>query len=197
MERQSEKVKGMGCTVEEVEAAIMLSRTRRRTDSLTGFPYSSPALREVCVCGHPLSRHNLANPSDRDGRVWCKPSKMQCGCARPLAVARVGNLLGFVFKTTGPGPAHALMKGASWTVQRDLEFTWLSPGGTTCAQCKRELDDDDGRLPIAVTTPGTGVSGLAWDTFSARYSGILCMECYTRYVVGETGSGASSSVHAV
>jgi hypothetical protein len=64
--------------------------------------------KRICACGHPLNSHTVGS----SGVVLCTPSRMICPCknARPVLIA--GDARKFLRKTMGPGPEHALARGA-------------------------------------------------------------------------------------
>lgn len=60
--------------------------------------------RRICICGHPISRHDPQTGI-------CKPSRLDCPCKRKHAVLDVPNTRYFLGKTLGSGEKHALTRG--------------------------------------------------------------------------------------
>jgi hypothetical protein len=60
--------------------------------------------RRICICGHPVSRHD-----SETGK--CKPARFECPCKRKHAVLDVPNTRYFLSRTMGSGEKHALTRG--------------------------------------------------------------------------------------
>ena len=72
------------------------------SEAVTRTPRSND--RRICICGHPMSRHDSVTHA-------CKPAALSCPCKRKVAVIEVPNTRYFLAKTTGSGMNHALARG--------------------------------------------------------------------------------------
>lgn len=106
--------------------------------------------REICACGHPISRHRF-NPVDN--KYECQPNAMSCPCIQPRVVMKVTNERYFIRKSTGSGPKHALSLGyiASKNALGE-DFVngtkWLIP--KICDRCGEETE----HYPVRVSKTG-------------------------------------------
>lgn len=122
---------------------------------------SRGSAREVCLCGHGISRHF----KQRD--AWmCMVTKIWCRCSEPLPVLQSEDLKPFMFKTTGAGPHHALTKGLHALSQKGKGVKWI-----IVAQCQicRQSDAAVHATPLAEN-----------NRFSVEYAkqnALLCLAC--------------------
>lgn len=114
----------------------------------------------ICICGHPRSKHVGTNI----GTV-CSPAKHYCPCKKVRVVAEAPNLRLFLYKTTGGGASHALVKGLKKSIDSGLEVEWI--GGSICDHCQRE------RKVSVVPVSQRGVE-MSEPT---GYDVLLCDEC--------------------
>ena len=113
----------------------------------------------ICVCGHPVARH------DTTYATYCKPSKMECPCKKVRPVLQVGDVRCFLRKTTGAGVFHALGLGLQAAVERGFSVHWLID--MKCDRCGKE-----GSLsPVPVTA-----NGIAQEQ-ATGYDALLCPTC--------------------
>ncbi len=61
--------------------------------------------KRICICGHPLSRHDETNG------MSCRPARFDCPCVRAVAVLEVPDNRYFLARNEGSGEKHALMRG--------------------------------------------------------------------------------------
>lgn len=60
--------------------------------------------KRICICGHPMSRH------DKETKK-CRPARFDCPCKRNHAVLDVPNTRYFLSRSQGSGEKHALTRG--------------------------------------------------------------------------------------
>ena len=84
--------------------------------------------RQVCICGHPLSRHTNFGAS-----VSCSFARAFCGCRYPFSVLETQDLRPFAFNTSGMGKKHALSKGLYSLHQIGKSARWIID--LTCFRC--------------------------------------------------------------
>lgn len=117
--------------------------------------------REVCICGHSVSRHF------KQGDIWmCIVTKMWCRCPGPLPVLQSQDLKPFMFKTTGAGPHHALTKGLYALSQKGKGMRWIIK--TECQIC-RKSDVTIYATPLAENN--------RFSVDYAKQNALLCIEC--------------------
>ena len=85
--------------------------------------------KDICICGHPESRHYFDETVS-----LCKPTVMECPCARFKAVIRAEDTRLFQYKTQGPGTEHALTKGLIRSAQKKKTVEWVEDV-YKCALC--------------------------------------------------------------
>lgn len=113
----------------------------------------------ICVCGHPVARHETAYGT------YCKPSKMECPCKKVRAVLSVGDVRCFLRKTTGAGAFHALGLGLKTAYDRGFSVDWLID--QKCDKCGTEGEVS----PVPVTASGIPM-------FEATgFDVLLCKNC--------------------
>lgn len=131
-----------------VEAELKLSRQKRLDRD-----------NRICVCGHPVARHETAYG------VYCKPSKMECPCKKVRAVLSVGDVRCFLRKTTGAGAFHALGLGLKTAYDKGFAVDWLVE--QKCDKCGSE----EPISPVPVTA--NGIISQEPTGFDA----LLCKKC--------------------
>ena len=143
----------MGLTVDDIDDADkeLLARKSYGTD------------RQICLCGHGVSRHTVTN-----GVVFCKPARMECPCKRVRPVLITEDTRMFIRKTDGSGSAHALARGIRATVEKNKSVSW-----SIDLVCDRCGESDNNIVPAAVTQSGNAVS------YATGYDALLCPECRT------------------
>jgi hypothetical protein len=60
--------------------------------------------KRICICGHPVSRHNEVTKA-------CRPARFSCPCKRLHPVIEVPDTRYFLSRTLGSGEKHALTRG--------------------------------------------------------------------------------------
>ena len=60
--------------------------------------------KRICICGHPVSRHNETTKK-------CRPSRFDCPCQRLHPVIEVPDTRYFLSRSNGSGEKHALTRG--------------------------------------------------------------------------------------
>lgn len=88
--------------------------------STEDFAEIKEASREICVCGHPKTRHYFGNEA-----VLCKPSKLECACGSYTAIIEAEDTRIFQAKTTGPRHEHALSKGIRFSAVKNKTIKWI------------------------------------------------------------------------
>lgn len=117
--------------------------------------------REICVCGHPMSRHTVVN-----GIVFCKPSRMECPCKKARPVLEAEDMRAFLRKTAGSGPMHALTRGIAASAQKTKKVRWTID--LNCDRCGKATGKV---IPTPVTQSGIAVS------YATGYDALLCADC--------------------
>lgn len=112
---------------------------------------------KVCICGHPVSRHELVGTDYARCRLY---STTPCNCAekaRAVLEVEPGHTRSFQRKARGKERPHALDAGLAKAVERGAKFSWLT---LTCDSCGHNVEgqetyalDDAGR-PQGAWTPG-------------------------------------------
>lgn len=119
----------------------------------------------VCICGHPVGRHDLEDPTD----IVCSANKNSCPCKSLRPVIEVDDARVFMRKTAGAGAAHSLGQGLISAVTRGQEITWLVE--QKCDACGAE-----GKLsPVATTEAGFIVDE------PSRFNALLCNSCREKH----------------
>lgn len=113
----------------------------------------------ICVCGHPISRHETTYG------VYCKPSKMECPCKKVRAVLQVGDVRCFLRKTSGSGAFHALGLGLKTAYDRGFAVEWLVE--QKCDRCGAE----EPVSPVPVTASGSIMQD------ATGFDVLLCKTC--------------------
>lgn len=145
---------GMGISLDEAIAVDkkLVAQTRKgRKD------------RRVCLCGHPVVRHN-----EYAGVLSCKPTAMICPCKKIKPVLESDDIRPFLRKTEGSGALHALTRGIASAVSTEHKVTWLI--NLVCDRC---AGTDGGVVPAAVTQGGRLSSS------ATGYDALLCGKCRT------------------
>lgn len=117
----------------------------------------------VCVCGHPMSRHNV----NLRGVMECKPSAMNCPCKVDRAVVKAQDVRDFLRKTIGGGSLHALGRGLQTAIEKGHEVEWIVE--MKCDRCNEEGPIS----PTPVTQNGVGAE------YATGYDALLCKKCRT------------------
>jgi len=91
--------------------------------------------RRICICGHPVSRH------DKETRA-CRPARFDCPCRRLHPVIEVPNTRFFLSRTMGSGEKHALTRGIFMARQAmgddfDERAKWLVELQCENPECKQ------------------------------------------------------------
>lgn len=129
-----------------------------------------PSERSVCLCGHPKIRHYI----DQDFST-CKPTKMQCPCAKFTPIAKVQDTRNFLHKTTGHGWDHALIKGLLSSLQKEHYVEW-KPENYVCLKCATPGNETTLTIYPFEGTPETGLRQTIQLEF-ARWNFFLCDNC--------------------
>ena len=109
MKDDSASIEDIGIHLEEMDKYMDLLKSG----------VGNPA-RQICICGHSLSRHTKSEPSS-----YCNVAKAWCDCAEPLPVLEPEDLRTFVFSTNGVGKKHALAKGLHALRKNGKSARWL------------------------------------------------------------------------
>jgi hypothetical protein len=135
-----------------------IDEAREADDSLL----SRPAERDgrICACGHPMARH-----TNLGGIVLCKPTRMECPCKNARAVLDSDDVRGFLRKTAGGGPMHALGRGVQASLSKGVKVEWIVE--MRCDRCKKEGPVS----PVPVTKTGFSVD------YATGYDALLCADC--------------------
>jgi hypothetical protein len=117
--------------------------------------------RQICICGHSLSRHTKSEVSG-----YCNVAKAWCDCSEPMSVLEPEDLRTFVFSTSGVGKKHALAKGLYALRKNGKTARWLIE--RLCFRCGAE-----GRIvfPTALTRDKRIARG------SGHTNALLCESC--------------------
>lgn len=100
------------------DLGIQVNEMNSYMDSLkTGI--GNPA-RQVCICGHPLTRHSKTEVSS-----YCDVGKLWCACSEPLPALESEDLRTFAFSTSGLGKKHALAKGLHALRKNGKSARWI------------------------------------------------------------------------
>lgn len=90
-----------------------------------GGAYNKEWTRQICRCGHPMTRHVVHEPT---GKTKCADRRhSQCGCREAEAVLKVTDVKHFLLQTQGPGKKHALARGVFKLDARAAEYAALGP----------------------------------------------------------------------
>ena len=120
-----------------------------------------PVNRQICVCGHPVSRHTVAH-----GATYCKPTRMECPCKSVRAVLETSDSRPFLRKTEGSGPFHALSRGIRAAIEKGLKISWMVE--MKCDRCGEEADN---LFPTPVTQNGIATQ------YATGHDALLCRGC--------------------
>jgi len=151
-------LEAMGLSVEEVQQA-----EQEMLESLGGRRYRTHVDPRICICGHPVGRHTIA-----EGMVFCKPSRMECPCKKCRPVVEVDDVRKFLRKTSGAGPLHALTLGIKKLAQDGKNVKWIVE--LVCDRCGAE------GVPVS-PTPVTQRGFAA--QHATGYDALLCEKCRT------------------
>jgi hypothetical protein len=66
-----------------------------------------PTNRQICTCGHPMSKHSEAGTDV----ISCVTSNLWCPCTKPFAIVEVDDIRYFMRESHGRGVKHALSIG--------------------------------------------------------------------------------------
>lgn len=94
MQKSDDAFTQLGMSSEAVDE--YLSRLPRR-----------PTNREICTCGHPISKHSEIS----EGLEACVTSNLWCPCAQPYPLVEVDDVRYFMRESHGRGVKHALTIG--------------------------------------------------------------------------------------
>lgn len=141
----------MGLTPEDIDEADadLIEKKKHAVD------------RQICACGHPLSRHTIVH-----GAVFCKPARMECPCKHARPVIETNDTRMFIRKTDGAGSAHALSRGIRAAVEKDKSVAWIVD--LVCDRCKKA---NPSIVPVPVTQSGHAMSE------PTGYDALLCPDC--------------------
>jgi hypothetical protein len=123
---KEEFMKTLGYTEEEALAAL------KDADELV-----SRKTGMVCVCGHSMGRHDVELGMGGVDAP-CTAGKNNCPCRTPRAVIKVENARGFLRKTSGSGPFHALGLGITDAITKGQSIEWLVD--MVCDGCHAEVE---------------------------------------------------------
>lgn len=129
-----------------------------------------PSDRTICLCGHPKNRHFI----DVDFST-CRPSRMNCACAKFIPIAKVQDSRDFLRKTEGHGIDHALVKGIFNATQRNHYFEW-NKENYICMRCKTSGDEKQLTIFPFEGDPQQGLRRTIQYDF-ARWNFFLCDDC--------------------
>lgn len=118
----------------------------------------------ICICGHGITKHTVFP----NGKVMCKPSKMECPCKTVRAVIDAEDTRPFLRRTQGGGSEHALTRGLAALAMSEKEAHWIID--LVCDNCG---EFNESIVPVPVTADGR-VSGL---TEATGYDRLLCPSC--------------------
>jgi hypothetical protein len=100
----------------------------------------------VCICGHPIGRHRVANTnvveiSRRQSPEYpktheCKPNATNCNCYQPRPILKTEDLRLFLRNTKGAGALHALGQGVVNATKKGVKVVWLEE--PKCDRCGTE-----------------------------------------------------------
>lgn len=93
-----------------------------------------PPIREVCICGHSMRRHE----SFGDGKSYCQVAKTFCPCETPKSVIEVEDTRPFMYNTNGYGSLHALFRGIKRLNQMGKSYRLTLP--SNCWACGQGAD---------------------------------------------------------
>jgi hypothetical protein len=116
LDGEARRMKDDSASIEDI--GIHLEEMDKYMDLLKSG-VGNPA-RQICICGHSLSRHTKSEPSS-----YCNVAKAWCDCAEPLPVLEPEDLRTFVFSTNGVGKKHALAKGLHALRKNGKSARWL------------------------------------------------------------------------
>ena len=116
LDGEARRMKDDSASIEDI--GIHLEEMDKYMDSLKSG-VDNPA-RQICICGHSLSRHTKAESSS-----YCNVAKAWCDCAEPLLVLEPEDLRTFIFSTNGVGKKHALAKGLHALRKNGKSARWL------------------------------------------------------------------------
>jgi len=114
----------------------------------------------ICACGHPMARH-----TNLGGIVLCKPTRMECPCKNTRPVLDCSDVRGFLRKTAGAGPMHALGRGVQASLSKNVDVKWIVE--MRCDRCKTEGPVS----PVPVTKSGISVD------YATGFDALLCASC--------------------
>lgn len=155
---KEEFMKTLGYTEEEAVAALEAANTL--VSGKTGV---------VCVCGHPMGRHDVELGMGAGGDAPCTAGKNNCPCRTPRAVVRVENARGFLRKTSGSGPFHALGLGITDAIIKGQSVEWLVE--MVCDGCGEEVES---LAPAALEVAG-GQAVVV--NRPSKMNALLCTKC--------------------
>ena len=93
--------------IEEPDAFDQLGFSAEKVDSYLKDPPQRPTNREICLCGHPMSKHEELTA----GAKTCVTSNLWCPCSEPFAIVEVDDVRYFMRQSHGRGSKHALTIG--------------------------------------------------------------------------------------
>lgn len=104
----------------------------------------------ICICGHPIGRHRVANGNTTEiskkqspsfpKTHECKPNATDCRCYQPRAVLKTDDLRLFLRNTKGAGALHALGQGVVNATKKGVKVVWLEdPKCDKCGEVGRVL----------------------------------------------------------
>lgn len=155
MKPAGDALAALGMSLEEVLDMDSVLRTR-------------PPIRDgrICICGHAVSKHT----SLPNGKIMCKPSKMDCPCHEVRAVIDVEDTRPFLRRTQGGGSMHALSRGLAALATSGKGAQWIID-----LECDNCHEFSESLTPVPVTGDGR-VSGGSEPT---GYDRMLCLDCRT------------------
>lgn len=153
MQTAKDALSAMGLNLDDVLEMDSALRTR-------------PSVRDgrICICGHGVSKHTVYP----NGKVLCKPSKMQCPCKNVRAVIDAEDTRPFLRRTVGAGSMHAFTRGLAVLAASGKEAHWIID--LVCDDCG---EFDNNIQPVPVTADGR----VSSSTDATGYDKFLCPSC--------------------
>jgi hypothetical protein len=155
------------------QAKAMLNQMGYSPEQVAGHlaqEKARPSSRAVCLCGHPKARHYI----DPEFST-CKPTKLSCSCAHFIPIAKVENTRIYLWKTTGPGMDHALVKGLFEALKRGQYVEWIDQN-YVCVTCKTSGHETELTITPFEGDPESGLRPSIQLEF-ARWNFFLCEKC--------------------
>lgn len=118
----------------------------------------------ICVCGHGVTKHTVYP----NGKVYCKPSKMECPCKNVRPVIDVEDTRPFLRRTEGGGSEHALTRGLAALAASEKEAHWIID--LVCDTCG---EYDESIQPVPTTADGRVAGGVG----ATGHDRLLCRAC--------------------